>query len=362
MREIKCAHIENVNSLTDEYLKKLMREIDLKINYIEWRKSLSASLTPLILIVKQEHLSEIKQVMASRETKIILAFNSRKEFKLVIELKAHYSKVFGFIDLSQEVEYNIPILRNYLSSNFSNDKVNLEKLSHDLEKVYESTKNELQRIKDLHERFVKVRADKFKGAILTNKFMAGEKSGGEFFEIIHQEQELLFIQVGSASYLLSSLLLAEIEKLKETINGSNLENQSVLFQRAICHHAIENKAELNFCIMHLDLKTLQASFSVKGFGHVFYQGELINFDQPIKLNLRPKDRLFLISQGALNNWKLMTILSIKKFFLDNQTAETSELINEFFFELSRKKSSNFLIHDALLGVLEIEEKLLYQLS
>jgi uncharacterized protein VirK/YbjX len=139
------------------------------------------------MIADAEHLASLKNILEKRSQKIIIALNSRKDFKLVTELKSHFPKIFGFIDLSQEIEYNTPILNNYLNMNFTKDS-KLETLASDLDKVYEFTKSELLKLKDLHDRFVKVRVDQLKGASLTSKFMAGEKSGGEFFEIIQNDQ------------------------------------------------------------------------------------------------------------------------------------------------------------------------------
>lgn len=362
MREIECVRLENASVQLDSYLKKLIKEVDSEVKFIDWKKPVTNSHAPLVLIADTEHLSELKKLVASRDEKIIVALNSRKDFKLVSELKTHFTKIFGFIDLSQEIEYNVPILKNYLNMHFTQHAVKLDKLASDLEKVYEFTKSELTKIKDLHDRFVKVRVDQLKGAVLTSKFMAGEKSGGEFFEIIQKDQEILFIQAGSDSYIISSMILGEIEALKEKSSAVSLHVQADQFQKIITHHASENKAELTYCIMSLNLKNLQATFNVKGSGHIFYQGELLSFDQPIKLNLKPKDRLSIISQGAMRNWGFLSKLSTQKFFENNQAMNTRDLINEFFFEVSRNKAGNFLIYDALLAVVEIEENVLYQLS
>ncbi len=361
MREIECVRLENASALMDNYLKKLIQEVGQEVKLIDWKKPLTNQHAPLILVAVPEYMNLLKQVLDGRNEKIIIALNSRKDFKLVSELKNHFDTIFGFIDLSQEIEYNIPMLKNYLNLNFTQHAVQLDKLASDLDKIYEHTKSELTRVKDLYDRFVKVRVDQLKGAKITSKFMAGEKSGGEFFEIVQNDQELLFIQAGSDSYILSSMILSEIEILKEKSN-SNLESQAEQFKKIISHHATENKAELTYCIMHLNLKTLQASFTLKGAGHIFYQGELISFDKPMKLKLHPKDRLCVISQGAMKNWEFLSKLSPKKFFADNKDHATRDLITEFFFEVSRNKAGNFLIYDALLAVLEIEENVLYQLS
>ena len=363
MREIDCVRMENASPMMDEYLKKLIKEVGMSSNFSTWAKPEVNLNSPLILIATQDHLSGLKKVLKNREQKIVVAMNSRKDFKLVSELKAEFSKIFGFVDLSQEIEYNIPILKNYLSLNFSAHSVKLEQLAGDLDKIYEFTKSELTRIKDFHDRFVKVRVDQLKGTKLTSKFMAGEKSGGEFFEVIQNDQEILFIQAGSDSYLLSSIILGEIETLKEKSNAVNLQNEAEQFQKIINHHANENNAQVTYCMMNLNLKTLLASFTLKGQGHIFYQGDLISFDQPMKLKLKPRDRLCVISEGSMKNWQLLNAkVSTKKFFIKNNETETKDLINEFFFEVSRTKAGNFLIYDALMAVLEIEENTLYQLS
>ncbi|MBC7539796.1 MAG: hypothetical protein H7281_13325 [Bacteriovorax sp.] len=362
MSEIECVRMENISPMMDSYLKKLIKDAGYEAKFIDLKKPEVSNGSPLILVADTEHLSDLNKIFASRDQKIIVALNSRKDFKLVTELKSNFHKIFGFIDLSQEIEYNTPILVNYLNMNFTKHSLKLDKLASDLEKVYEFTKSELVKIKDLHDRFVKVRVDQLKGVTLTSKFMAGEKSGGEFFEVIQNDKEILFIQAGSDSYLLSSMILSEIESLKEKSNSANLQTQLEQFQKVITHHSKENNAELTYCMMILNLKTLQASFTLKGMGYLFYLGELISFDQPMKLKLKPRDRLCVISQGSMKNWELLTKLSTKKFLVDNQTMVTKELINEFFFEVSRNKSGSFLIYDALMAVLEIEENVLYQIS
>lgn len=363
MSVIECVRTGNLSPGMDEYLKKLIKEVGYEATFFTWDKPAVGSQTALIVMPGAENLLELEKIITSRDQKIIIALNSRKDFKLVSELKVHFSKIFGFIDISQEIEYNVPLLKNYLTMNFTKNAVALDKLAGELERIYEYTQSHLSKIKDLHDRFVKVRTDKLKGMTLFSKFMAGEKSGGEFFEVIQNEQELLFIQAGSDSYLMSSMILSEIESLKEKSSAGNLQNEANQFQKIIRHHAQENKAELTYCMMNLNLKTLQASFDLSGMGHIFFQNELINFEQPMKLKLKPGDRLCVVSQGAIKNWDILNSkLTPKKFFTDNHSSPTKDLINEFFFELSRNKAGNFLIYDALFAVVEIEENILYQLS
>jgi hypothetical protein len=158
------------------------------------------------------------------------------------------------------------------------------------------------------------------------------------------------------------MILSEIEMLKEKSNNATLQVQVEQFEKLISHHANENKAELTYCMMVLNLKNLQASFTLRGKGYLFYEGEFISFQKPLKINLKPRARLCVISEGAIKNWEHLSKLDAKKFFVDNNNQTTKDLINEFFFEVSRNKSGSFLIYDALMAVIEIEENILYQLS
>lgn len=363
MQVIECVRMESVSPGMDEYLKKLIKEAGSEARMLNWNTQNVGHKTPLILLSGPENLEALKNVFSMRDEKVIIALNSRKDFKLVSELKSHFNKIFGFIDISQEIEYNIPILKNYLSMSFPEQSLKLDKLASDLDRVYEFTQNQLTKIKELHDRFVKVRVDKSKGLNLSSKFMAGEKSGGEFFEVIQSEQELFFIQAGSDSYLLSSQIISEIETLKEKSGVSDFQSEVEKFKKIIANHASENNAEITYCIMNLNLKTLQANFSLKGLGHIYFQNEMISFETPMTLKLRPGERLCVVSQGAMKNWEIMNPkLSPKKLLTDCQSMVTKDLINEFFFELTRNKVGNFLIYDALLAVIEVEESLLYQLS
>lgn len=359
MREIECVR---QNPAQDEYLKKLMNASGLSPKFITWEDSKVSSNSPLVLIVDQDHLEGLSEVCDSRDLKLIVALNARREFKIVSQLKDHFDKIFGFIDLSQEVDYNTPILKNYINMNFSNHAVKLDMLASDLDKIYEYTKSELFRVKDLHDRLVKVRVDNLKGISVTSKFMAGEKSGGEFMDMLQTDNHFLFIQAGSDNYLLSSLILSELEILKLSTPTTSVKAQSEHFEKMINHHAAENGANLSYCIINVDLKTLQVDCQFKGNGFLYYDNELIDFSKPAKFRLKPAEKFYLLSQGALKNLaELNPNLSVKNFYKDHADKNTRDLINEFFFEVSRNKTGNFLLYDALMSVIEVEHKTLYQI-
>lgn len=359
MREMECVR---QNPAQDEYLKKLLKEAGLTPKFISWEDSKVSGNSPLLLMVDEDHIDALIEIADERDLKLIVGLNARRDFKLVTLMKNHFDKIFGFIDMSQEIDYNTPILKNYVNMNFSASAVQLDKLASDLEKIHEFTKSELFRVKDLHDRLVKVRVDTLRGVTVTSKFMAGEKSGGEFFDMIQTDHNFLFIQAGSDSYILSSLILNEMEVLKLSLPTTSVSDQSEHFEKMIKHHAAETGAQLNFCIINVDTKTLQADCRFQGKGFLYYENNLIDYAAPVKLKLKPAEKFYLLSNGALKNLvELNPKLSVKKFYEDNSDKNTRDLINEFFFEVSRNKTGNFLNYDALMTAIEIEQKTLYQL-
>lgn len=359
MREMECVR---QNPKIDDYLKKLLKEAGLSPKFMAWDDVRVSDNSPLLMILDEDHMDTLDDMCEKRDLKFIVALNTRREFKLVSQLKNHFDKIFGFIDLSQEIDYNTPILINYLNMNFSDQAVSLDKLAKDLDKIYEFTKTELLRVKDLHDRLVKMRVDSLKGITVSSKFMAGEKSGGEMLDMVQTDNNFLFVQAGSDSYLVSSLLISEMEILKLSTPTTTVKQQSEHFEKMINHHATEMKASLSYCIINIDLKTLEVECSFRGDGYLFYSNDLVDFSRPVKFKLKPSEKFYLLSSGALKNLKeLNPDLSVKNFYKDNTEKDTRDLINEFFFEVSRNKSGSFLNYDALMAVIEIDQKTLYQL-
>ena len=359
MREMECVRQDPKQ---DKFLTKLLKEIDVIPKFTLWNDLKISSNAPLLLIVDEDHIDKLIEIAQERDLKLIVGLNSRRDFKLVSRLNKHFDKIFGFVDMSLEIDYNTPILKNYINMNFSTHAMSLEKLANDLGNIHEFTKSELRRVKDLHERLVKVRVDSLKGFTVSSKFMAGEKSGGEIFDMIQTDHHFIFIQAGSDNYILSSLVLNEMAELKTSLKNDNEKQQIEHFEKMIKHHASETGSILNYCIINIDTRTLQADCQFLGNGFIYYQNDLIDFSRPVKLKMKPSDRFHLISSGALKNLKeLNPHLSVKKFYKENIDKTTHDLINEFFFELSKNKNGSFLNYDALMTAIEVDLNVLYQL-
>ena len=315
---------------------------------------------PLLLGLDESNFDSIKKIITTRDQQVVIAIKNKKDFKLVPELKILFTKIFGFVDLSAESEVAIPMLRNYINLNFSTEALHLEKLSKDLEQIEEKTQSQLRGIKELHDRFVKLRTEKLKGAELAIKFMAGERSGGEFFDYIAQDSQMLFIQAGSDSYVMSSLIISTMEDLK--IKNSDFYTTIDSFISELNHNAKEHSAKLSYTIMILKMKNMEASIYSQGNSKIYYNKEILTIGKSCVIRLNRGAKLTFLSEGTLLNWK--TNHDEKKFvdFLNgNLEMNNRDFINEIYFELARHKQGMFLYHDALVATLEINENVLVQL-
>lgn len=180
MKDIVCVGGSSSGVIVQSYLEKLAESVKFKIKFetIENAERFSSQL--LFIVIEQESLLASMELLKKRNQKTIIALNSRKDFKLVSTLKDYFTNIFGFIDLSQEAEYNLPLVKNYLALMSQNQFVDLQKLADELEKIFDYTTNELSRVKELHDRLVKVRLDKYKGVSLYSKFMAEKKAEESF--------------------------------------------------------------------------------------------------------------------------------------------------------------------------------------
>ncbi len=313
---------------------------------------------PLVIHVTESNVKQVLDLLEDRNESCIVAFTDKSNFKLLTFLKSKLESIFGFIDLSLDYEYNVPLVKNYLNTQYSTKQLGLEKLSNDLEKIIEFTQTELGRVKELHDRMVKIRTENLKRSKMLIKFMAGEKSGGEFFDFIDHDQEMIVIEIGSDSYITSSMIISEVEDLKLK---SNPKDELSKFIKKITEIATEFKSTINYMITIYNTRSLEVEYFQRGNSKLFINGELrsISGNGSIKLNRNTK--IFFISEGAIKNWNLHHKESeLNSFLVSHGNLENKDFINEFFFELYRHKQGMFLTYDALMCALEISNNVIHE--
>jgi hypothetical protein len=346
--------------IDDKYndsIKKTIKDSNANLNFV---KNVDSSLFngPLILSVSNENLKKVLDLIDDRNESVIVAFQDKSNFRLMSFFKLNLDKIFGFIDLSLDYEYNIPIVKNYLNMNYSKKSIGIEKLSKDLEKILDFTQTELSRVKEMHDRIVKLRTENLKGAKVQIKFMAGEKSGGEFFDFIDCDGEMIIIEAGSDSYVTSSMIISEVEALKEK---KNPKDEIQTFINNIVKFSEDFKSKVNYLITVINMRSLDVQYYQRGNSKLFINNELRDVSGIGTLKLKRGEKLFVLSEGALKNWNLHNKESELGAHLGKHfELPVKDFINEFFFELYRHKNSSFLAYDALMCVVEIDQNVIHK--
>ncbi len=346
------------NETLPEVLIKIKSE--LKIN-ATIKDSVDKSLVdiPLVIEVDERSIQKTLDFLKTRTKPIIVMFNKKSDFKLLEFFKMSLDKIFGFIDLTLDYEYSLPIVKNYLNLNFSKKTISIEKLASDVEKILEHTQTELGRIKNLHDRIVKLREEKTKSSTITIKFMAGEKSGGEFFDFSEFGSHVAIFELGADSYVASSLLISELEIFKE--RGPSLELVPNLINKILAIES-EYKTNVNYQIAVLNTIDLTVDYFHKGLGKILLNNETKSIQSNGKFKLNRDDRLLFLSEGAIKNWNLFQKESnLLTFIKEKNIDQVSDFLNEFFFELYKNKSGLFLNYDAMAIIFQINKNAIHKL-
>lgn len=325
---------------------------------------------PTILLFHEEEIDEIELIIGERNAKIIVAINHPKDIRHIKDFHHIADRIYGFIDFSQDDLYNIPMLTNYFAQLGSFDQGKLANLSNDLSIILAQTMKELDRVKKIHHEVVPMREFKAKGIHSTLKFSSGEKPGGEFFDAKITEGTQWFFYVRSHSYLVSSLLISEIEKIKsENEISSNLKK---LFQ-TIRDLQSQHKAEIECFVSALDMKHLTLDVWNQSSAEIYYDGQIVVREQ-IKLvqneevheqriRLKPEGKLIFISSGLRQVFQSsISDITLDNFIKDHSKLSEREFLNELFLKIKSKNIGMFLPYDALACMTHIEGNALFQIN
>lgn len=356
MRTITCVA---QGSAQEKYLRSLLIDQQLECEFSTYTDSINRT-GAIILVFEEEQIENLIKICENHSHKVLIALHSRREFKFVEKLKVAFENIFGFIDLSQEIDYNTPVVMNYLNMAVTTGNQSIDKLGGDLEKILEYSKVELSRVKEIHDRLVKVRTDKFNEITVLSKFRAGEKSGGEFFDLVESNKTFLYVQAGSNNYITTSLILSELEMIKMQKDKKDLHSLSLDFEQNVLRHLDDDKKQVSYCLIYIDLKNLSIECRFRGEGFLFHNEKLIEFKNVSQLKLRSNDRIFQISNGFMKNIReINPHFKIKETFEEMSDQDDKKILNEFFYELTKNKTGMFLSYDSFMSVIEFTANKLY---
>jgi hypothetical protein len=280
---------------------------------------------------------------------------------------------FFLVDHTKPAHFYLPLLRMCMAVKSSSSSASL---GEGLDNLVAQSLRELQRVKKLHEALVPMRLEKLKSMNLASKFAAGEASGGEFYDVIRNDRQVILLMSHAMSYLTTSIILSHFESLK---NEQNVTSESLaLFIKSLAKECrqveAEPQKEVQLFVLKIDLNSLNAE------GYLFGQSQMISTTRGTpNSNKYPFDAAFseqahftmkferglkycLLSPGVHKNGNgLLDGVDSARFVLERIEGESSHVLNEVFYQLKRGRTENFLDFDATAIIIEVNSHVIVQI-
>lgn len=325
---------------------------------------------PAIVVFHDEEIDDLEVIVGERNQKILIAITHPRDVKFIKDFHHVRDRIYGFIDLSQEDIYNMPIISNYLTQLGSFDQASLANLSNDLSSILAQTMKELDRVKEIHQAVVPMREFKLKGIHSVLKFLSGERPGGEFFDSVLNEGEQWSFYVRSHSYVVASLLISEIESLKAEKNIATKVNN---FFEILAKMQLEYKTQIECAVTRLDTKSLKLEVWNQSSGEFFVDGNSaiqknINkiSSEELKceeVKLKPETKLIFLSSGLRQVYSAsFSDYPLNSFVKDHYKLAERDFLNELFYKIKSKNIGMFLPYDSLACVTYIDANSLFQIN
>lgn len=266
----------------------------------------------------------------------------------------------GVINTSQDMEMNRPWFNLLINPQVSGiDQEDLEGVGDNLERVLSTALNELKRLKEVHEKLVPVREEKFKGLNAISKFGAGESSGGEFFDILSNDNEVLLLLARSRSYLVSSMIMSGFDELRSSSKFTDelIESYLSKVQSDVDTSKVkDDKRELDILFLRVDLKTMKAR-TWKSGGSVLLNNASVVTEKEFSIERGAK--LMILSSGLIENRPGHKELVSKA--VEKSSKSSRDILDEVFYTLKKEKSAMFFSHDATMIVFEVDKNAILQI-
>lgn len=289
--------------------------------------------------------------------------------------------IAGWIDISIDVELHAPFFRSELLKYFSSTNVSeLSSIASKLNGLVGFSLSELQRVKKLHERFVPIREYSAKGLRVLSKYGAGENSGGDFFDVILSDNELIVLLTSTSSYVASSIVISHFELFKNVKNSTDGKLEEFVFNLAkeVKKSGIvagpDLSPPLEIFIMKMNLKSMKATgFVFGGFelitnkilysaGNNFPVDKSFKKDAFFNFQFERGEKILVLSPGVRKNSSgIIDRVEMIDFFKEQFKATPESLLNELMFQLKNICKSQFFKFDASAVYLEVDTNVIIQI-
>jgi hypothetical protein len=288
------------------------------------------------------------------------------------------------------------VLEHYLSQNFSKLFINryrkyigeleikksqtkkLLELSQKLTHSLDSFEVELVRVKKMYKQMVPVRKSLFKGVRLKSKYLTGESSGGEFFDVIEKGRQVLLVMHSCNSYLASSSFITMFSNFKEmnSVETSAIKQFVGALEKEleVIHSSIGKKIQSEVMLFKLDLSSLE--YELWNFGeHRAFQDEKLeidHFDVPVTLEqmesvhrtgrLQRESRFFIFSPGVKKNIRATQLkLKESEIIANMHERESEDVLDEIAIRIKTGTPNEFVKFDTSMIVFEVDKNAIFQI-
>ena len=282
--------------------------------------------------------------------------------------KPNHAQGILYSDLS--LESQLPNLKTFLNfSLFKKEEHKIDGIENILTTLSERMGQELKRVKKLHEKLVNFRSEEYKGVNVTSKFASGEKSGGEFFDVVSTKRGPIFILSSTNSYVASSIIMSQLESIYQSKEYS-LEIVSRVMS-VIEKEFLALGLDLSVCgLMIMELELASMKLRTFSFGGVRFYIEGRESFHSKALKLPVSDCTPYMWEGRLARAESLVVLSPGFYknmgggneseFLGLMKEGARDFLTKAFFELKKDRSSSFLEYDAAAIYFEVDQNAILQ--
>lgn len=263
-------------------------------------------------------------------------------------------------------------------------RLELNKANTALEKMISQVGQELKLAVSLQKFLSPTELPNVQGFEFSTKFLAGTRSGGDYFDIFEHEDKLKFgILISSASgYSLSSLLLSVIIKISSQMEARRgLEAHKVvglIAKEVVPSIANEDRASIFYGVV--DRRTYEMQYcsagTIDAFLQVYGQEALVEMlptspsfgkdfntePQSRIVQLNPRDRLILTSEGLKNSQNTLGVnwggQGLSEAILRSPKQGVHELRNEIIFANQKYTGKPEPVRDQTLIVTEVKDRVI----
>lgn len=334
-------------------------------------------------IQNEANLEKAQKMLSPSTQQVYLAFNSKQVSagtqEAIKKVSNKNSWVAGFFDLSLAPELYLSYMQKMILGQNSGNKDFLLSLNHNLDDIIVDLEGNLEKIKKIHRNVVPKRRQEVKGLTFVNRYSVGEGPGGEFLDFIHHQQKLLLFLSSSPSHVLSSMVLSYFGYLtqKKELNITVMEKFFENFARDMKEFSLDKlgggESRLKIFTALIDLSTFQC--------HGLNFGETIMVDQDrqllapntypfnpefisqarFQLQLKRGDKLVVASPGLRQNCQdFLDQRPVADFIKTLCSKNSSDILENIFFELKKNLKGGFLPYDATACFIEVDKNAIIQ--